>query len=185
MMLLSWGAAAHAQQLERGLPECTPEAVAAARAGTAKGDPAATYKMARYYSTGKCIGGDGQEAINLYIKAAHLGYAPAFYNLWIIAAGSGQYKNAEFFFQKGAGLGHRGCELQLGILYSFPIPDVGNNAKTYGWLSLYELHEGKTDDTAKLLPKVAARLTPAQRVEVERLFGELKQKYGSLPEFQP
>ena len=60
------------QSLERGPPSCDSEAVGRAREGADRGEAASLYLMARHYSTGKCIPGDGPKALDSYWKAAAL-----------------------------------------------------------------------------------------------------------------
>lgn len=81
------------------------------------------------------MAGDGNKAIQLYIQAAQAGYPPSFYNLGMIAAAQGGFKTAEDLFLSGASAGHRGCELQHGVLFHFDIPDMHDDVKTYAWLS--------------------------------------------------
>jgi len=176
-----------AQDLERGLPPCSDEAVSAAKAGAQNEEPAALYRLARYYSSGKCVPGNGPEAIRLYQRAAALGYAPAYYNLGIVAAGGAQdFTEAEADFLKGAGLGHRGCELMLGILYA-TTPPVLDNIKAYAWLSL-SLSRTPPADTGlanKLLGDVDKKLSAEERQKADDYLGQLKAQYGPTPAFRP
>ena len=182
---LVFSAPARSQQLERGDPVCTPQAVASAQAGAERKEPAAIYLLARYFSTGKCIPGDGKRAMELYMEAALLNYPPAFYNLGMVSAAHRDLKAAEAYFSKGALLGHRGCEFQLGILYSFPNTAVSNDAKAFAWLSLVS---SRTDEPIKdgdeLLSKIKARLTSEQRQTAEAMLADLKSRYGSTPAFR-
>jgi TPR repeat protein len=176
----------NAQELERAAPACSKELIDKAQSGADRGEPASMYLLARYYSTGHCIKGDGKKAIELYTRAAELGYPPAFYNLGIISAANRDYKTAEFLFKRGAELGHRGAEIQLGILYSFPIPNIGDNTKAFAWLSLAASRPGDAASEAKdILGKVNSKLTPPERRQGERLFNELTNRYGTVPEFKP
>jgi len=179
---------AWSQELEQGTPDCSQEAVDAAITGARSGDAAAIYKMARHYSTGACIPRDGRTAIALYQLAAEQGYAPAFYNLGVIAAANKDYRTAEALFHRGAQLGHRGCELHLGILYSFSssIPEVGDDAKAFAWLSLAAARAGKTAMEAKaILEDVAKQLRPEDQERGERILQQLERTYRAVPEFRP
>jgi TPR repeat protein len=169
------------QTLERDPPPCSKSAVAEARAGAQANNAAAIYKLARYYSTGKCIAGDGPQAIALYNRAAELGYAAAYYNLGVLEAGGAKnYHAAEGWWVKGAELGHRGCQLQLGILYSAPIVGVADDAKAYAWLSLV-IRRGDPDaDLARtVLKPVKRRLSASDRARGEAYLADLQSKYGS------
>ena len=185
--MISSASGARCQNLERGLPRCSDKAVAAARAGAQNNQPAEIYKLARYYSTGKCIPGDGQKAIVLYERAAALGYAPAYYNLGIIQAGGAHdYPAAEAYFLKGASLGHRGCEFMLGFMYA-TTPPVEDDIKAFGWLSLALARHPPADPelTKELLDKVTHRLRADQREKANADLMVLIAKYGPVPAFRP
>jgi TPR repeat protein len=168
------------------MPSCSSEKVAAARDGAEKKLPAAIYMLARYYSTGKCFAGDGVEAVRLYRRAADLDYPPAYYNLGVIAAANQDYAVAEASFLRGAELGHRGCELMLGMLYSWPQLAVGDDVKSYAWLSLAAAPGGAglsgLDDVLK---KVTARLTPPDRSKAQECFVAIRSRYRAIPAFRP
>ena len=175
-----------AQALERASPLCDPELQEQARQGAERGDAKQTYLLARYLSTGKCMAGDGIQAVRLYLKAASLGYAPASYNLGIIAAGNQDFTSAEGHFVAGTALGHRGCELQLGILYSLVPPPVGDDRKAYAWLLLTESrHEPISAEAKELLATVRARLSEKARGQAVSLSAKLKQDFGNTAPFLP
>lgn len=142
--------------------------------------------MARYYSTGKRVPGDGQQALALYQRAADLAYPPAFFNIGIIDAAAQDYQGAETAFLKGATLGHRGCELMLGILYS-QNEGVGDDAKAVAWLELtLSRHDPASADAARaVLATVEARLPPADRGKADAYLFEIKRRYGPVPPFRP
>lgn len=76
--------------------------------------------------------------------------------------------------------------MQLGILYSFPIPDVGDKVKAFAWLSISKLRSGEISEIAdSMLPKLSEQLSPRDRDRAKELFQELSEKYQMLPEFQP
>ena len=175
-----------AQALERASPLCDPELQEQVRQGAERGDAKQTYLLARYLSTGKCMAGDGIQAVQLYLKAASLGYAPASYNLGIIAAGNQDFTSAEGHFVAGTALGHRGCELQLGILYSLVPPPVGDDRKAYAWLLLTESrHEPISAEAKELLATVRARLSEKARGQAVSLSAKLKQDFGNTAPFLP
>lgn len=174
-----------AQDLERSSPDCSPEALTAAREGADRGAAASIYLMARYYSTGKCVAGDGKLAMENYWKAASLNYPPAFYNLGIISAGNQAFPDAELLFFRGAQLGHRGSELQLGILYSLAPPPVANDEKAYAWLSVTVARGEPISSEAKdQLARVSARMSPTSIERGSTLHKSLTEKFGSIPAFQ-
>jgi hypothetical protein len=176
---------ASAELLERSSPDCAPEAVAKVREGAERGEASAQYLMARYYSTGKCVPGDGQKAIELYLKAAKLNYPPAFYNLGIVSAGNQDFQSAELFFFRGAQLGHRGAELQLGILYSLVPPPTGDDIKAFAWLSITANRTEPVAEEAKdRLSVVTSRLTPEALARAQTLYAQLREKYEAVPEFR-
>jgi len=173
------------QAIERTSPDCAPEAIAHAQAGAAHEEPLAIYLLARYYSTGKCIHGDGAKALDLYKRAAQLNYPRAFYNLGIVYAGNNDFKGAEEMFTRGAELGHRGSELQLGILYSLVPAPVGDHVKAVAWLSLTASRSESISNEAKdVLKSIKTRMEPAVWGPASILTEELKAKYGSKPEFK-
>ncbi len=180
-----WGSAAGAQALEKDAPPCSDAQIAAAQNGAQQNDPAMIYLLARYYSTGKCGLADGATATALYRKAASLNYPPAFYNLGIIAAAHQNFGEAEQMFLRGTELGHRGCELQLGILYSFPIPGVGDDTKAFAWLSFTASRgEDVSSEAKEILDQIQGRIRPDHE-QAKVLIQQLKQQYGAIPAFVP
>jgi TPR repeat protein len=116
-----------------------------------------------------------------------LGYASAYYNLGIIyAGGSNDFVAAGAAFFQGATLGHRGCELMLGILYA-TTPPVADDIKAYGWLSLSLTRNPSSQPVLarELLDRVKQRITIDQRQKADGYLADLKAKYGSIAAFQP
>jgi len=184
LLLLSAGYVA-AQSVERAVPDCAPEAVAKAREGADRGEVASIYLMARYYSTGKCIAGDGEKAVAHYWQAAKMNYPPAYFNLGIVAAGGEKdYKKAELMFFRGAQLGHRGSELQLGILYQLAPPPVRDNVKSYAWLSVTANRAEPISQEAKgLLEDLERKVTDEEREKGKVLANRLSGQFGNVPAF--
>jgi TPR repeat protein len=191
LLLMACGASsATAQQLENDAPPCTKEATKAAIEGAKRGDAASLYLMGRYTATGKCLPNPPDDphemVVTFYQEAAKRNYPPAFYNLGRIAAADHEFREAEQYWQKGTDLGHRGCELQLGILYSWPtLPEMNDDVKAFAWLSIAASRPNADPIAAEALSKVRARLKPADLAKAEALHQELNTKYGSLPEWQP
>jgi len=176
---------ASAQSLERDSPSCEPQLISQAREGAAQGDAKQTYMLARYLSTGKCMPGDGKEAIRLYVQSEKLGYPPASYNLGIISAANQDFVSAEGHFALGATLGHRGSELQLGILYSLVPPPVGDNRKAYAWLLLTESrHEPISAEATEQLARIRPQLADQGRAQAEALSAKLKADFGGVRPFE-
>lgn len=184
LLLLSAGHVG-AQSVETGVPDCAPETVAKAREGADRGEIASIYRMARYYSTGKCISGDGDKAVALYWQAAKSNYPPAFYNLGIVAAGGARdYKTAELMFFRGAQLGHRGSELQLGVLYQLSPPPVHDNAKSYAWLSVtVRRGEAISQEAKGMLEDLERKVTDEERQKGKALALRLWEQFGNVPAF--
>ncbi len=184
VLLLSCGHVG-AQSIEQAAPDCAPDAIAKARDGAEHGEVAFIYLMARYYSTGKCIAGDGEKAVAYYWKAAKLNYPPAYYNLGIIAAGGEKdYKAAELMFFRGAQLGHRGSELHLGILLHMSFPPVRDNAKSYAWLSLTASRGEAISQEAKgILEDLERKITDDEKQRGEALAIRLREQFGNVPAF--
>jgi len=166
---------ASAQTLERDSPSCEPQLISQAREGATQGDAKQTYMLARYLSTGKCMPGDGKEAIRLYVQSEKLGFPPASYNLGIISAANQDFLSAEGHFALGATRGHRGSELQLGILYSLVPPPVGDNRKAYAWLLLTESrHEPISAEATEQLARIRPQLTEALSAKLTADFGGVR-----------
>lgn len=184
LWLLSAGFVA-AQSLERGVPDCAPDVLAKAREGADRGEASAVYLMARYYSTGKCLAGDGEKAVALYWQAAQMNYPPAYYNLGIVAAGGERdYKKAELMFFRGAQLGHRGSELQLGVLYQLAPPPVRDNIKSYAWLSVTANRGEPISQEAKgLLEDIERKLTEEEKERGKALANRLAGQFGNVSAF--
>ena len=176
---------AMAQALEREAPSCAPETVTSAREGAARGEAASLYLMARYYSTGKCFAGDGEKAVDLYWQAAKLNYAPAFYNLGVVAAGGERdYKKAELMFFRGAQLGHRGSELQLGVLYQLAPAPVADNVKAYAWLTVTANRgEAISREAQSLLDDLNRKIASEEREKGDALAARLSGQFGNVPAF--
>lgn len=175
-----------AQRLERSLPDCSAIAQERVRSGVERNERASIYLMARYYSTGKCISGDGQKALEFFQRAAKLEYPPAFYNLGMSSAADGDYASAARLLLTGATLGHRGCELQLGILYSLVPAPTGDDEKAFAWLSLTAgRNETVPAEARRSLAQVSKRISRPSRERAEALYASLKEQYGSIPAFLP
>jgi TPR repeat protein len=174
-----------AQSVERGVPNCAPDAIAKAREGADRGEVASIYLMARYYSTGKCIAGDGEKAVAHYWQAAKMNYPPAYFNLGIVAAGGEKdYEKAELMFFRGAQLGHRGSELQLGILYQLAPPPVRDNVKSYAWLTVTANRGEPISQEAKsILEDLERKVTDEEKVKGKALASRLSGKFGNVPAF--
>lgn len=173
------------QSLERDSPSCASAAVEHAREEAARGDAASLYLMARYYSTGKCFPGDGSKAVDFYWKAAALNYPPAFYNLGVVAAGGEQdYAKAELMFFRGAQLGHRGAELQLGMLYQLAPPPTRDHVKAFAWLTVTSGRAEPISREAKtILERVNQDLVDDQRKRGLALATQLQERLGNVPAF--
>lgn len=172
-----------AQVIERDLPDCA--LLQAAREGAAQGIVRDVYLMARFYSTGSCVSGDGEKAVLLYQRAARQSYPRAFYNLGIISASHDDFSSAEAWFKKGAELGHRGCELQLGILYSLVPPPVGDLVKGLAWLSLTaSRNEPVASEAEDVRHGVRKRVDGAILKSAARMSVRLRERYGDIPEFR-
>lgn len=187
LFLLSvYASGSPAQTLERESPPCEPALQNEAINGAERGDAKQVYLLARYLSTGKCMPGDGKRAFNLYLRAADDQYPPAFYNLGMIAAANGDFRSAEGYLFKGTSLGHRGCELQLGILYGFAPPPVGDKRKAYAWLSLTASRDEVISDEAKgILAKIGTQLSADEKGQAEKLSSKLRADFGNVVPYLP
>lgn len=182
--LLLLPTALSAQQIERGSPPCEPEALQAVIDGVATGEPKSLYLLARHLSTGVCMPGDGDRALALYRDAADRKYPPAFYNLGMFAAGNNAFGEAERLFQSGAQLGHRGSELQLGILYMLAPAPVGNEVNAYAWLSLLSRrNEAESSEAANVRTRVGKRMSAEAIDRANALADALYATHGETEAF--
>lgn len=173
-----------AQQLGRGAPSCDPDALQAVTDGAAAGEPRFLYLLARHLSTGDCMPGDGDRALALYRAAADGDYPPAFYNLGMLAAGNNEFRDAERLFLRGAQLGHRGAELQLGILYMIVPAPVGDEVSAYAWLSLLSRrNEPESSEAASFRERLGERMASEAIRRAEALADELRAKHGDTKAF--
>lgn len=185
LLLFVLSAGASAQSIERDTPSCDESSMQAVRDGAERGDAASVYLLARHRSTGACMPGDGDRALALYRAAAAADYPPAFYNLGMLAAGNDDFAEAERWMLRGATLGHRGAELQLGILYMLVPAPVGNQEKAHAWLSLLaQRNEPVSSEAGDFLKQVDKRLSTDARRRADVLAQSLIVKYGAIEAFE-
>ncbi|TCK17649.1 hypothetical protein DFR30_0884 [Thiogranum longum] len=173
------------EPIEKAAPPCNDKLIEKYQKGVEDNNAQSIYMMARYYSTGKCLAGDGKKAIQLYFQAAEQSYPPAFYNVGMILAANQEFEQAAKMFFAGAALGHRGSELQLGILYSLVPPPIGNDLQAYAWLSLTAGRSEPVAEEAKsILKRVKSRLSGSELERAQELAKKINADFGSLPPFK-
>jgi TPR repeat protein len=80
-------------------------------------DPASIYMLAGCYQWGKAgFSQDHARAIELYVRAADLGYSTAHNNLGVIYEGAGNLKKAKFHFEAAAMAGDEVARFNVGIM---------------------------------------------------------------------
>jgi TPR repeat protein len=174
-----------AEPIEKAIPPCDQDSIEKYQQGVEENDAHSSYMMARHYSTGKCLAGDGEKAVQLYFKAMEQSYPPAFYNVGMMMAANQQFELAAKTFFAGAAKGHRGAELQLGILFSLVPPPVGNDASAYAWLSLTAgRNEPVAEEARGILAKVKSRVSTSELEEGTQLLGKLEEDFGAIPPFE-
>lgn len=127
----------------RGVKENAAEAAKWFRMAAEQNDPQAQFTLGYLYQDGRGVAKNGPEALKWYQKAAEQGHAIALFAM---------------------GLCYRGC---LGV--------TNDAVQTHMWLDLANarLAPGNMRDAAgRIRDKVAARMTPAQIAEAQRLAQE-------------
>lgn len=133
------------------------------------------------YTEGRGVPKDDREAAKLYYQAATQGLHDAIFNLALAyEKGRGvprSYNIAAITYLEAAKRGYAPAQANVGLLYAKGVPGVPlNNALAYKWISLAIPNltgETKTRMT-KSRDAIAARLTPAERDEMDKVIGEWK-----------
>ena len=87
-------------------------------------------------------------------------------------------------FFRGAQLGHRGSELQLGILYQVVPSPTRDYVKSFAWLTVTANRGEPISQEAKsFLAELEHKLTEDQRKKGTLLARQLTEKYGSVTAF--
>src|SRR5712691_3389362 len=149
----------------------------------AQGEAEAQLSLGLLYATGKSLPQDYAEALKWYRLAAAQGNAEAQFSLGVLyAKGEGvPQEDAEAlkWYRLAAAQGNAGAQFNLGILYYEGQGVPQENVQAYKWLTLaVGAFTGKSDhdNALKVRDLVAARMTPAQIAEAQKLARDWKKQ---------
>ncbi len=135
------------------------------------------------YSNGQGVPQDYAEAVKWYRKAAEQGATEAQNSLgFMYYKGRGvpqDYAEAVKWFRKAAGQGHSRAQSNLGLMYIQGIGVPQDYVQAYMWFNLAALRSppgAEHDIAVKNRDILAAKMTPAQIAEAQRLAREWKPK---------
>jgi TPR repeat protein len=144
-----------------------------------QGDAGAQFNLGYIYANGQGEPQDYAEAMRWYHKAAEQGRAEAQFNLGgMYALGQGvpqDYAEAHRWFRKAADQGVARAQSNLGLMYAQGQGVPQDYVEALRWLDLAAARypEGKDRDVAaKNRNLVAAKMTPAQIAEAQKLARE-------------
>ncbi len=148
-----------------------------------QGVTAAQFNLALMYSEGKGVPQDYAEAVKWYRKAANQGDANAQFNLGnMYNDGRGvpqDYAEAVKWYRKAAAQGQAHAQNNLGLMYSKGQGVTQDYVRAHMWsnLAASRLPWGtERDKVVKNRDLLAAKMTPAQIAEAQRLAREWKPK---------
>ena len=137
------------------------------------------------YDNGQGVKQDYAEAVKWYRKAADQGHALAQFNLgFMYANGQGvtqDYAEAVTWYRKAADQGNANAQSNLGLMYNNGQGVPQDYVQAHKWSNLaaarFAASETERRDKAvKLRDLVAAKMTPAQIAEAQKLAREWKPK---------
>ena len=158
-----------------GVLQDDAEAVKWYRLAAAQGDAKAQYELGAMYYNGLGAVQDYAEAVKWYRLAAAQGDALAQCDLGVAyATGQGVMKdNAEAvkWFRLAAAQGNERAQGNLGVSYENGTGVVQDYRRAHMWFNLGAV-SGKYEKAAKNRDKIAAKMTPAQIAEAQKLARE-------------
>jgi uncharacterized protein len=142
-----------------------------------QGEANAQYNLGLMFDNGQGVPQDYATAVSWYRKAAEQGHAAAQYNLGRIFANGGQgvpqdYATAASWYRKAAERGDADAQVNLGILYGMGQGVAQDYVNAHMWFSLAASAGDKNGVKARDM--VAAKMTPAQLAEAQKLAREWK-----------
>ena len=165
-----------------GVPQDYAEAERWFRLAAEQGHPRALGSLGVMYDKGLGVPQDYAKAERWYRKAAEQGYALAQYNLGVMYnKGQGvpqDYAEAVKWYHKAAAQGDASAQYNLGYMYHNGLGVPPDYVQAYMWLNLAasaltgEMH----DKTVKNRDLTAAKMTPAQIAEAQKLAREWRPK---------
>ncbi len=148
-----------------------------------QGDAGVQFILGVMYQKGQGVPQDYAEAMKWFLKAAEQGDAGAQFNLgFMYAKGQGvpqDYAEAIKWYQKAAEQGDASAQNNLGVMYKYGWGVPQDYVQAHTWYNLAASHwpPGSNRDMAvKNRDIVAAKMTPAQVAEAQRLAREWKPK---------
>ena len=150
-----------------------------------QGHANAQFNLAQMYRNGQGVTQDYAAAVLWYRKAAEQGHADAQYNLGLMyATGQGvpqDYAAAVLWFRKAAEQGRANAQFNLGLMYRDGQGVTQDYVQAHMWFNLaaarFDASEKEyRDKAAKNRDIVAAKMTPAQIAEAQKLAREWKPK---------
>ena len=140
-----------------------------------QGEPQAQHNLGVMYALGTGVPQDYALALLWYRKAADQGYADAQTRLGILYNyGEGvtqDYVQAAAWYRKAAEQGNPQAQAHLGLLYDKGQGVPQDYVQAHMWLNL-----AAAGGDAKIRDRVAAKMTPAQIAEAQKLAREWKPK---------
>ena len=145
----------------------------------AQGHARAQWQLGVEYVQGRDVPQDYKEAARLYGLAAVQGHADAQYNLGVMY-GKGQgvaqdYKEAVRLWGLAAAQGHARAQNNLGTMYEVGTGVAQDYVRAHMWFNLRAVSDDSKSASAKR-DEVAAKMTPAQIAEAQKLAAEWKPK---------
>ena len=149
-----------------------------------RGDAYAQTFLGIMYGKGHGVPQDYGEAVRWYRKAAEQDYAIAQSNLGVMYnTGQGvaqDHTEAVTWFHKAAEQGHARAQLNLGVMYANAEGVPQDFVQAYKWFELASQfstsQKERRDLAVRLRDRVAAKMTPAQIAEAQKLAREWKPK---------
>ena len=146
------------------------------RAQAEQGDAQAQMALGAIYLAGREIPQDYAEALLWYCKAANQGHAEAQFSLGVMyERGQGvplNFAEAVQWYRKAADQGYAQAQYNLGILYAMGGGVAQDYVQAHMWLNLASAQGN--DEDRKYREQVAAKMTPAEIAEAQRLAREFK-----------
>ena len=149
----------------------------------AQGDAAAQYNLGLMYDEGRGVTRDDAQAVNWYRKAADQGDANAQNNLgFMYAEGRGvaqDYTQSADWFRKATEKDLAVAQYNLGLMYNKGQGVAQDYVLAYMWINLAAARmppggENTRENAVKARDGIAAKMTPEQIAEAQRLAREWK-----------
>lgn len=144
-----------------------------------QGDAGAQYNLGVMYRRGQGVPQDLSQAVHWFKKAAEQGHAQAQFTLgFMYDLGQGvpqDDKQAVHWYRKAAEQGLAIAQLNLGAIYYLGQGVPQNYSQAYAWFSVAAANGIK--DAIKLRDNLAAKLTPANLIEAQKLATQYFEKY--------